>query len=101
MDCEFADMGSKNCEMSNVKCELGTANCCVALKLAIVTVTGASGRQFCTLLCVGAVVSSSTAVGHHLSKKRSVRRAQGGFTGVCRLVIRKEAWELVWLSLSE
>ena len=43
-------MGSKNCEMSNVKCELGTANCCVALKLAIVTVTGASGRQFCTLL---------------------------------------------------
>ena len=59
------------------------------------------GRLAHILLSDGAVVSSSTAVGHHLSNKRSVRRAHDGFTDACRLVIRKEAWELVWLSLSE
>ena len=59
------------------------------------------GRLAHILLSDGAVVSSPTAVGHHLSKRRSVRRVHDGFTGACRLVIRKEAWELVWLSLSE
>ena len=33
MDCEFAQMGSRNCEMSSVQCELETANCCFAFKL--------------------------------------------------------------------
>ena len=51
------------------------------------------------LLFVGSVVSSSTAVGHHLPKKRSVRRAHGSFTVACHLVIRRESWELVWLTL--
>ena len=52
------------------------------------------------MICVvGSVVSSSTAVGRHLPKKRSVRRAHGSFTVACRLVIRRESWELVWLTL--
>ena len=52
MDGELAEMGSRNCEMSSVKCELGTANCCFALKLAIVTVTGASWRQLHSFGCL-------------------------------------------------
>ena len=52
MDCEFAELGSRNCEMSSVKCDLGTANCCYALKLAIVTVTGASWRQLHSFGCL-------------------------------------------------
>ena len=44
-------------------------------------------------------MSSSTAVGHHLPKKRTVRKAHGCFTVACRPAIRKEALELVWLTL--
>ena len=47
------------------------------------------------LLFVGSVVSSSTAVGRHLPKKRSVRRAHGSFTVACHPAIRRESWELV------
>ena len=44
-------------------------------------------------------MSSSTAGGHHLPKKRTVRKAHGCFTVACRPAIRKEALELVWLTL--
>ena len=40
IDCKFAEMSSRNCELSIVKRELGTVNCCFALKLAIFTITG-------------------------------------------------------------
>ena len=35
MDCKFAEMSSRNCELSTVKCELGAVNWCFAESLPI------------------------------------------------------------------